>query len=255
MSINSSSLRDNTRNAFEAISKNDDAQGLTLIGGTALALQIQHRVSEDLDFCTWQDDGKIPVVKINKLTSDLENKGHTVRLITNPAIESTFRINTGNILTDYVRDYLIDGVKVTFFAADKNRHPRRFEFLKTAPVVNNSGCTFSILDVFSLEIMKTVLLEDRAKSRDLFDLMILMRDHGYTVPHFYENIEKYGDLIRDPEHHKAVLRGAIPLDKNDEGLEGLGDIPTMDAIYEWFDNKLTEDEVRIHRINLLHKPV
>ena len=39
---------------FEAIKKSDLLQEYILIGGTALSLQINNRLSEDLDFCNLQ---------------------------------------------------------------------------------------------------------------------------------------------------------------------------------------------------------
>ncbi len=44
---------------FEDIKKSDLFQEYILIGGTALSLQINARLSEDLDFCKWQDDPRI----------------------------------------------------------------------------------------------------------------------------------------------------------------------------------------------------
>jgi len=43
-------LSKHTEVVFEQISKMECVKNYTLIGGTALALQIGHRLSEDLDF-------------------------------------------------------------------------------------------------------------------------------------------------------------------------------------------------------------
>jgi hypothetical protein len=44
---------------FEAIKKSDLLHEYILIGGIAPSLQIYNRLSEDLDFCKWQDNQKI----------------------------------------------------------------------------------------------------------------------------------------------------------------------------------------------------
>jgi hypothetical protein len=44
-------LTPQTEKIFEKISKLDCIQGYVMIGGTALSLQIDKRLSEDLDFC------------------------------------------------------------------------------------------------------------------------------------------------------------------------------------------------------------
>jgi hypothetical protein len=46
-------LSQHTEEVFEQISKMECVKNYTLIGGTALALQLGHRLSEDLDFCKW----------------------------------------------------------------------------------------------------------------------------------------------------------------------------------------------------------
>lgn len=44
-----------TQKIFDKISKLECIKEYTLIGGTALSLQIQNRLSEDLDFCKWKE--------------------------------------------------------------------------------------------------------------------------------------------------------------------------------------------------------
>ena len=46
-------LSDETAKVFESVSKLNCIKDFILIGGTALALQTGHRISEDLDFCKW----------------------------------------------------------------------------------------------------------------------------------------------------------------------------------------------------------
>jgi len=46
-------LSQHTEEIFEQISTLECIKNYTLIGGTALALQLGHRLSEDLDFCKW----------------------------------------------------------------------------------------------------------------------------------------------------------------------------------------------------------
>ena len=43
-----------TERIIEPVSKLDCLKGWTLAGGTALAIQLGHRLSEDLDFMRWQ---------------------------------------------------------------------------------------------------------------------------------------------------------------------------------------------------------
>ena len=51
-------LAEKTEKLFEKISNLASLKGYTLIGGTALSLQINKRLSEDLDFCKWSTNLK-----------------------------------------------------------------------------------------------------------------------------------------------------------------------------------------------------
>ncbi len=240
------SLHPQTQRVFSSLASNQQCEGFLLIGGTALALHIAHRQSNDLDFLFHDERGKLPTAQIDRLMSDLQAQGHKVLLITDSAQTSTFRINTGERLSDYARDYAIDDVKVTFFAAAKQRHPKRFVFWQNAPRERRPSCSFSVLSLDALKISKTLVLQDRVRSRDLFDLMILMQSHGYSLESFFANVTQYADGSTDGETERLILRGLIPLDKRDEGLDSVNVHNSLDEIYRFFSEKLTEYEARIH---------
>jgi Nucleotidyl transferase AbiEii toxin, Type IV TA system len=244
------SLHPKTQSVFSTLAGNPHCSDFLLIGGTALALHVAHRQSNDLDFLFHDDRGKLPTAQIDRLTWDLRDAGHSVLLVTDSAQTSTFRINTGERLSDYARDYAIDDVKVTFFAAAKQRHPRRFAFWQNAPRERRSGCAFSVLSLDSLKIAKTLVLQDRVRSRDLFDLMILMQSHAYSMDSFFANIRQYADDSTDGETERLILRGLIPIDKRDEGLEAVNVKVSLPEIYSFFNERLIEHEAQIHAKHL-----
>lgn len=47
----------------------------------------------------------------------------------------------------------------------------------------------------------------------------------------------------DPEYYKAVLRGEIPLDADDEGLESVGVTTDLDTLYAFFDREISLMEI------------
>jgi len=57
--MNPKGLTTQSLKVFKAIKKSDLLQEYILIGGTALSIQINNRLSKDLDFCKWQDKQKI----------------------------------------------------------------------------------------------------------------------------------------------------------------------------------------------------
>lgn len=244
------SLHTQTQRVFASLASNEHTQGFLLIGGTALALHVAHRQSNDLDFLFHDDRGKLPVAQIDRLIWDLRDKGHSALLVTDSAQASTFRINTGERLSDYARDYAIDDVKVTFFAAAKSRHPKRFAFWQNAPRVNNAACAFSVLSLDALKIAKTLVLQDRVRSRDLFDVMTLMKSHNYSMESFFANIGQYADGSTDGEIERLILRGLIPIDKRDEGLDSVNVTISLAEIYSFFNERLTAYEAHIHSLHL-----
>jgi hypothetical protein len=248
--FNTQSLHPQTQAVFAALAATELTRGFLLIGGTALALHIAHRMSNDLDFIFTHPSGKLPTQRIDLLILHLRDQGCRAELIIDSAAESVFRINTGERLSDYARDYSIDGVKVTFFAAHSRRQPKRFAFWENAPRDMQRDCAFSVLSLDGLKVAKTLVLQDRVRSRDLFDLMVLMRDHAYSIEAFFDNVQRLADGAQDGEIERLILRGLIPIDLRDEGLHAVKVSVTLPEMYAFFDVQLREYEVRIHAQHL-----
>jgi hypothetical protein len=227
---------------FTRLAQDALLEDAVLVGGTALALQIGHRVSEDLDFAFLSP--KLPVGKLDALIRNIEQAGIPVSLLTPTSAISAFRINHGAKLLDYARDYVIGGAKVTFFARGRNAPAKQIDFLR-GHARRWPATSFSILDVDGLFVMKSMVLADRARSRDLFDLMTLIRDHGYLLEDGLESAARLAPVDeRDIERHKAVLTGAIDLDKDDEGFDSVAINTVIEDIYRFFDEKVSDYEKR-----------
>ena len=74
----------------------------TLVGGTALSIHLQHRLSEDLDFFIEKSTLDQERTAIERIISNLEDQGYNC-------------VRTHNNIENL--DYEIEGVKVTFFAS------------------------------------------------------------------------------------------------------------------------------------------
>lgn len=68
-------LTKNTEKIFEEISELNCIKDYTLIGGTAISLQIVKRLSEDLDFCKWSTNHKTdkPTVDWPQIKKELDS--------------------------------------------------------------------------------------------------------------------------------------------------------------------------------------
>ena len=113
-----------------------------LVGGSALALHLCHRKSEDLDFFTYEDS-----FDKKEIYEFLKHFGQKVIL---------------NETNEQI-DLLLDGVKVTFFNA-------AWSFLK--PEFKSK---FNLASVEQIATMKINVLFLRAKYRDYYDIYILAK--------------------------------------------------------------------------------
>jgi len=233
-----------TQKNFARLKDDPRLAGFTLVGGTALALQIGHRISEDLDFKLLGQ--KLPIRTIDELLDELAGDGATIESLITPEQKVRFKINTSENLDHFIQDYLIDGAKVTFHSRNESDRPKaQIDFLKSAPKLVVSERGFDVLGIDGLLVMKSIVIYDRVKSRDIFDLMVLTRDHGYTLQDIFAAIDSYQPIRhKDPEYFKSVVTGVVPLDKSDEGFASIHLNVKLDAVYKYFKKLINGYEIR-----------
>lgn len=233
-----------TQKNFARLKDDPRLAGFTLVGGTALALQIGHRISEDLDFNLLGQ--KLPIRTIDELLDELAGDGATIESLITPEQKVRFKINTSENLDHFIQDYLIDGAKVTFHSRNESDRPKaQIDFLKSAPKLVVSKRGFDVLGIDGLLVMKSIVIYDRVKSRDIFDLMVLTRDHGYTLQDIFAAIDSYQPIRhKDPEYFKSVVTGIVPLEKSDEGFSSIHLNVKMDAVYKYFKKLINGYEIR-----------
>ncbi|MDR9498539.1 MAG: nucleotidyl transferase AbiEii/AbiGii toxin family protein [Hydrogenovibrio sp.] len=228
-------LPERTRKLFEEIRYDPVLADFTLIGGTAISLLVGHRSSMDLDFCTFEQ--QLPVYKIDQFIQFLKNDGHQVFDATEPNKQAQFKINTGKNLADFARDYVIDGVKVTFFAYDA---PNKTKAFLASQDAYRDLASFKIMSLKGLFTTKCLLPERRNKSRDLFDLWYLIDKEGFSVDDMFDVIESYSDSMMI-DHTVYVLTGEDPVDdETDEGLDAVDVEMSLEALYVFFDKAISQ---------------
>ena len=166
-------LREDTARVWEFLREHPALTGFVLVGGTALALHIEHRQSEDLDFGFGAL--RLPRARIKALR--LAAREHGIAFVANddPTAVEEFIIS-GMDLNDYQQNYLVaQTVKLTFFCPDPE------VLVHIAPGAEHVPRVATLDEIFA---MKCLVSADRSKSRDWFDLYTLMRDHGYTPAQF-----------------------------------------------------------------------
>ena len=164
MSING--LSTNASQIFEDVSKLDCIKDYCLIGGTALAIQIGHRLSEDLDFCVWKKHRQHkPEVRWNVIFDELSTLGKVQK----------------NIFDLSHCDFHVNGVKITFFYNTKEP-----ENMQKKTVLNN----IVVADPVSIGVMKLEVMMFRTAHRDYYDIYSLLRK-GIDLETLISRARKY----------------------------------------------------------------
>lgn len=148
-------LADKVNLIFEQVSQLECVRDYTLIGGTALSLQINKRLSEDLDFCQWSQNLRSdkPVVNWPAIEKELESVGE---------------ISSRDVLGfDHV-NFVLDGVNISFFTKQENLSPvKDFGFFHH--LIRAAG-------IDAIGAMKIELILRRSEFKDYYDLYSILRE-------------------------------------------------------------------------------
>ena len=188
-----------------------------LCGGTALAIQIGHRKSEDLDFMMWRKSKtEKPEVNWNAIERELKEK--------------IGEIENFNMLGFDQVEFVVKGVKFSFFVSD-NLSP------VTAPTDYLGN--IRLADIESIMAMKIEEMLRRMKFRDYYDIYCILQE-GYSI---HKGIEKALKLSRHRLSSKNIivmlLGGQFFPDDNFVTLEPKYDV-TKEQIRDYIMRKLKE---------------
>lgn len=230
------SLPEATRRLFDHLTANALLRDFTLIGGTALALQIGHRRSEDLDF--WLPAERMDKEVVSAIVRMAQGAGFRAMLATPHHQIVTARINGLDLLA-HSQDYVIGGVKVTFFA----RGDVAYHYFDTLARLDDAGTAFRVMSEEGLFVMKSHVIHQRVRSRDLYDLKSFMM-RGKSLGGILQ-AGSAADPACSPEYAKSVLVGDVPLDREDEGFDSIGVTESMQEIYAFFKVAVNDYEQTI----------
>jgi predicted nucleotidyltransferase component of viral defense system len=207
-------LAEKTNIIFEALSKLNCIKGYTLIGGTALSLQINKRLSEDMDFCKWSTN-----LKSDKPTVDW------------PTIEKELKtigtIDSRDILGfDHV-NFIVSGVKISFLTKQENTNP-----VKTMiPILNN----IKAADLDSLGAMKVEVMLRRSVWRDYYDIYSLLKE-GKSLKEMIDGASIYSN-------RRLKTRDALNFLSNSNNYKKEKDFRLLKPVYD-VDGKTIEELVK-----------
>ena len=210
-------LTTNIENIIEQVAQLECIKPYILCGGTALAMQIGHRKSEDLDFMMWRiSKTEKPEVNWNLIEKELKEK--------------IGEIENFNMLGFDQVEFVVKGVKFSFFVSD-NLSP------VTQPIDYLGN--IRLADIESIMAMKMEVMLRRMKFRDYYDIYCMLQE-GYSI---HNGIEKALNLSRHRLSSKNIiamlLGGQFIPDNNFATLEPKYDV-TKEQIREYIMQKLKE---------------
>ena len=194
-----SALTPKTANLIEKVSQLECIKPYILVGGTALALQIRHRKSEDIDFMKWKTSQNKPEVNWYEIEKELETIG---------VVKSKDILDINQVL------FNVDDVKLSFYAPDKYS-----PIISTIPFLNN----VLLADIISIMAMKMEVLLRRSNFRDYYDIYAILK---YGV-HFNDAIS----LAVSYSGHHLKTKNLISMLANGERFFIDTDFPSLDPIY------------------------
>lgn len=214
----SKSLAPHTGKVFETISKLECIKPYTLVGGTALSLQIEKRQSEDLDFTKWiTKKGEKHEVDWPAIKKELESVGEI----------KSYEIGSLEHVT-----FDFEGVKLSFYAAPRKAIPS----MERISYLNN----LYVADIASIGAMKMETMLRRSKFRDYYDIYSILKEEV--------DIQQMIDAALEHSDHKLRTRGLLAMltngsrfikDKGFEELQAVYDVSAND-IQEYIKQKLLE---------------
>jgi predicted nucleotidyltransferase component of viral defense system len=178
------SLAPHTHEIFDKVCSLNCIQPFCLVGGTALSIQIENRLSEDLDFMKWSvsknEKAEVDWVGIEK---ELGNIG---------------KIESRDIWDfDHV-EFVVSGVKLSFYHSTKKTPI-------TKPIHYKQN--LYLADIEAIAAMKMEVLMRRSNFRDYYDIYSILQ-HGYDFKEIVSKAINYSGYLLSTKNLFSMLSDA-----------------------------------------------
>ena len=221
-------MRNDIKELLSKIEHSDifERHPLYFIGGTALSVYLDHRISYDIDI-TSTELLAIPALKAFAFALKAIH-------IPDRAKASAFRINSGKDLDNYYMKFMVDGIKLEFTYFDDALRQSILANAVSTPY--SEGSKLKILSLNDIITLKAIALFGRQKSRDLFDMAIILERKLLPIEEFERiySFKQIGDTTLE-----EYIQG-FDAKKDDDGDSSLDFLPHHEH-YKTFA-KLTQDE-------------
>ena len=173
--ISLKSLLPSTEKVLVKLSETEIVKDFTFVGGSALAVYLNHRKSEDIDLFTHNSELDLQCIQ---------------QTLTHLFKENIELIN----FNKQQADYICEDVKITFFANNWHKHTH------SKPLINNLN--IANLDLLAGMKINTIFL--RAKYRDYYDLYVLNKEKIH-LKQLYDIAQTYVPAINARLFQTALI--------------------------------------------------
>lgn len=172
---------------------------LYFTGGTALSYYVNHRISEDIDIVSAK------MLEYQKIVPMMLSSG--AKKIDD---ENSLALRLAGLFPDeYILKFVLDGVKIEFFCANR---PIQKEILQILSYTSYENSNLKILDIKSIAKLKLVALFQRDKSRDLFDFASILEHQILTTDEILDIAKKSKNIHSKEELNKFIIGKNEPKD-------------------------------------------
>lgn len=189
-------LAPHTHKLFDKVASLECIKPYFLVGGTALALQLNTRQSEDLDFMNW----KMPRKKKQEVDWTVIEK----ELKTIGTIEARDIWDFNHV------EFVVSGVKISFYTSGKSSPV-------TAPVYLKDN--LKLANVEAIGAMKMEIMLRRSNFRDYYDIYSILQ-HGINFKKLVDSSLSYSGHVLTTKNLLAILTDSSRF-QIDSGFEQL----------------------------------
>lgn len=210
-------LTQNIESIIDAVSTLDCIKDYVLCGGTALAIQLGHRLSEDLDFMAWRQSKDVkPEVNWPEISRELEEKiGH---------IDNMDLLGLDQVI------FFVRGVKISFYVSDR--------YVPEMAILPYLG-KIRIASKEAILTMKIEVMLQRMKFRDYYDVYSIVKSGG-NIAEGIDDALKYSQFaLKKKNIVSMLLSGRFSEDSNFQQLCPIYDV-TEAQMREYLLKKLKE---------------
>lgn len=174
-------LAPHTSKLFDKVVELECIKPYHLVGGTALALQLETQLSEDLDFMNW----KLPKIQNQEVDwVSIEKELKTIGVIEARDIWDFNHV-----------EFVVSGVKISFYISDKYSPV-------TSPVYLND--IFKLADIEAIGAMKMEVMLRRSNFRDYYDIYSILQS-GIDIRNLIDMALKYSGHMLSTKNLLAML--------------------------------------------------